>query len=125
MCRPSTRVRAESKIADAGLPVMSDDTSASSEYSRIPASGPSAATRYAVSTSSRVTSRDTVVLSSTIEPTGTGTRIESPDSLPARFGSTRPIALAAPVVVGTMFTPAARARRGSRCGPSCRFCSWV
>ena len=65
------------------------------------------------------------MLSSTIEPTGTGTRIESPESLPSRPGSTRPIAFAAPVVVGTMFTPAARARRGSRCGPSCRFCSCV
>lgn len=68
-------------------------------------SGPSAAVRYAASTSSRVTSRATVVLSSTIEPTGIGTRIESPDSLPSRFGSTWPIALAAPVVVGTMLTP--------------------
>ncbi|AWE54111.1 hypothetical protein DC008_33490 [Streptomyces nigra] len=43
--RPSTRVRAESKIDEAGLPVMSEDTSGSSEYSRTPASGPSAAVR--------------------------------------------------------------------------------
>ena len=45
--RPSTRVRAESKIDEAGLPTMSVDTSGSSEYSRTPASGPSAAARYA------------------------------------------------------------------------------
>src|SRR5688572_29992634 len=38
---------------------------------------------------------------------------------------TRPIALAAPVEVGTMLRAAARARRRSLCGPSCRFWSWV
>ena len=43
--RPSTRVSAESKIDDAGSPVMSEETSASSEYSRMPASGPAAAAR--------------------------------------------------------------------------------
>ena len=59
------------------------------------------------------------------DPTGTGTRMESPASRPSRRGSTSPIAFAAPVVVGTMFTAAARARRASRCGPSCRFCSCV
>src|SRR5947199_150551 len=42
MWRPSTRVRAESKMEEAGLPVMSDDTSGSSEYSRTPANGPCA-----------------------------------------------------------------------------------
>ncbi len=45
MWRPSTRVRAESKTDEAGLPVMSEDTSSSSEYSRTPARGPSAAAR--------------------------------------------------------------------------------
>ena len=44
-CLPSTRVSAASKIDEAGLPVMSDETSGSSEYSRMPASGPSAAAR--------------------------------------------------------------------------------
>ena len=31
------------------------------------------------------------------------------------------LAFAAPVLVGTMFNAAARARRRSLCGPSCRF----
>src|SRR3954470_6505498 len=35
------------------------------------------------------------------------------------------MALAAPVEVGTMLMAAARARRRSLCGPSCRFWSWV
>ena len=38
---------------------------------------------------------------------------------------TRLTALAAPVEVGTMLMAAARARRRSLCGPSCRFWSWV
>ena len=72
-----------------------------------------------------MTSFATVALSSTIEPTGTGTRIASPLSLPSRFGSTRPMAFAAPVELGTMFSAAARARRASECGESCRFWSCV
>ncbi len=59
------------------------------------------------------------------EPVGIGTRSAKPSSLPLSSGSTRPIALAAPVEVGTMFSAAARARRRSLCGPSCRFWSWV
>src|SRR5215475_6243052 len=35
------------------------------------------------------------------------------------------MAFAAPVEVGTMLSAAARARRRSLCGPSCRFWSWV
>src|ERR687893_1702221 len=35
------------------------------------------------------------------------------------------MAFAAPVEVGTMLIAAARARRRSLCGPSCRFWSWV
>ena len=42
---------------------------------------------------------------------GVGTRTAMPVRRPASSGSTRPIALAAPVVVGTMFCAAARARR--------------
>ena len=49
-------------------------------------------------------------LKSTSETFGVGTRIEVPSSLPLRSGMTRPIALAAPVVVGIMFSAAARAR---------------
>ena len=36
-----------------------------------------------------------------------------------------PATVAAPVEVGTMLIAAARARRRSLCGPSCRFWSWV
>ena len=48
----------------------------------------------------------------------TGTRIAIPSSLPLSSGSTREVALAAPVVVGMMFCAAARARRRSLCGKS-------
>ena len=62
---------------------------------------------------------------SVAEPVGIGTRSAKPSSLPLSSGSTRPIALAAPVEVGTMLSAAARARRRSLCGPSCRFWSCV
>src|ERR1043165_63610 len=62
---------------------------------------------------------------SVAEPVGIGTRSAKPSSLPLSSGSTRLTALAAPVEVGTMFSAAARARRRSLCGPSCRFWSWV
>ena len=48
-----------------------------------------------------------------------------PASLPLSSGSTSAVAFAAPVEVGTMFSAAARARRRSLCGPSCRFWSCV
>jgi len=47
---------------------------------------------------------------STTETLGVGTRIETPSSLPFSSGSTRPIALAAPVEVGICESAAARAR---------------
>ena len=52
-----------------------------------------------------VTSRETVATRSVTDPSGTGTRIAMPSSLPFRCGSTRPVAFAAPVEVGMMFTP--------------------
>src|SRR5919112_202374 len=76
-------------------------------------------------TPSTLVSRDTLTVRSVAEPVGTGTRIAYPSSLPLSSGSTRPIALAAPVDVGTMLSAAARARRRSLCGPSCRFWSCV
>ena len=54
-----------------------------------------------------------------------GTRMAMPSSLPLSFGSTRPTAVAAPVVVGIMLTAAARARRRSWCGKSCTGWSFV
>jgi len=44
---------------------------------------------------------------------GVGTRSETPSNLPFTSGSTRPVAFAAPVVVGMMLRAAARARRRS------------
>src|ERR1700722_2986401 len=49
-------------------------------------------------------------LKSTTETLGVGTRIAEPSSLPFSSGSTRPTALAAPVVVGIIDREAARAR---------------
>ena len=50
---------------------------------------------------------------STIDTVGVGTRSEYPSNRPARSGITKDNALAAPVVVGMIFCPAARARRKS------------
>jgi len=44
------------------------------------------------------------------EPVGTGTRNAYPSNFPCRCGNTNPIAFAAPVLVGTTFNAAARAR---------------
>ncbi len=106
--------------------MMSVDTSGSSEYWRIPARGPSAAAAStAAFTSSTVTSRDSWTTRSTVEPSGTGTRIAMPSSLPSSSGRTLPTALAAPVVVGMMFSVAARLRRRSLWGTSARRWSFV
>lgn len=51
---------------------------------------------------------------STTDTLGVGTRSAMPLSLPLSLGSTSATALAAPVVVGTMLSAAARARRRSR-----------
>ncbi len=69
-------------------------------------------------TSSLVTSRLSSTTRSVTEPSGTGTRMAIPSSLPFSSGSTSAVALAAPVVVGMMFCAAARARRRSLCGKS-------
>src|SRR5436305_175300 len=61
-------------------------------------------------TSSRVVSRDGVKVRSTMLPSGTGTRIAEPSSLPFNSGSTSPTARAAPVVFGIIDIAAARAR---------------
>ena len=55
---------------------------------------------------------------SIMETLGVGTRTDRPLSLPANWGNTNPTANAAPVVVGTMFCAAARARRKSLWGAS-------
>jgi hypothetical protein len=105
---------------------MSVDTIGSSLYLRMPSSAPvSALAPNASLTSSLEVGRDTSQTRSTTEPVITGARTAMPLSLPSSSGSTRPTALAAPVEVGTRFTAAARARRGSLCGASWRFWSAV
>ena len=69
-------------------------------------------------TSSAVGSAPTWTTRSTIEPVGTGARIDMPSTLPLSSGSTTPIARAAPVEVGMRLIAAARARRRSLCGRS-------
>ena len=55
---------------------------------------------------------------STSEPSLTGTLTAMPSSLPFNSGMTSPSALAAPVLVGMMFSQAALALRRSECGRS-------
>src|SRR5262249_9836656 len=55
---------------------------------------------------------------STSDTLSLGTPTAMPSSLPANSGITRPIALAAPVLVGIIDRPAARTRRRSSCGGS-------
>ena len=57
--------------------------------------------------------RETSAVKSTTLTVGVGTRRLKPSNLPLRSGITSASAFAAPVVVGMMFWPAARARRGS------------
>ena len=105
---------------------MSLETIGSSVYLRMPSSAPvSAFSANAALTSSALVGRDSSQTRSTTEPVITGARTAMPFSLPSSSGTTRPIALAAPVEVGTRFTAAARARRRSLCGPSWRFWSAV
>ena len=104
---------------------MSLETSASSLYSRMSRILPWAASRTAALTSSRLAFLSSLQTRSTIEPSGTGTRMAQPSSLPLSCGSTLPTARAAPVVVGMMFSAAARERRKSLCGTSARRWSLV
>src|SRR5213595_129744 len=98
-----------------GLPLKSHDTSCSSHASRMPRSLPEALSRNALFTASAVADFSSSATRSTTDTLIVGTRIAIPSSLPLSFGSTRPTAVAAPVVVGIMLTAAARARRRSLC----------
>ena len=62
-----------------------------------------------------------IITAPATEPVITGARTAMPFSRPSSSGRTRPTALAAPVEVGTRLAAAARARRRSLWGPSCRF----
>ncbi|MOA58221.1 hypothetical protein D3C78_1825760 [compost metagenome] len=63
--------------------------------------------------SSLVVSRDAVKVRSTSDTLMVGTRTEKPSRRPFSSGSTRPTALAAPVLVGIRLSVAERARRRS------------
>ena len=116
---PFAIVRSLSKIDEYDEWTMSLETIGSSVYWRIPSKSPvSAFARKSSLTSSVVGSEPTWTTRSTIEPVGTGARIDMPSTLPFRSGSTTPIARAAPVEVGMRLIAAARARRRSLCGRS-------
>ena len=114
-----------SKMEECGLSTMSMETIGSSVYSRMPLSGPSAAAFIAALISSAVASFSSSTVRSTIDPSGVGTRVAKPSSLPLSSGSTNDTARAAPVVVGIIDMAAARARRKSLWGRSRIFWSFV
>ena len=107
-----TRVWSRCTTADAGWWLKSLDTSGRSFTSRtLPMLAPDwlVATKSVFSASASMTSRGWKTRS-TADTFGVGTRIATPSSLPASSGRTSPTACAAPVVEGTMFSAAARAR---------------
>ena len=106
-----TCVSNESNILEWELPIISLLTISSTEYCKIPFIGPSAAACIAAFIDSTVTSESSSTTRSTMLPSGMGTRIARPSSLPASSGITRPIAFAAPVEVGTILVAALRERR--------------
>src|SRR5947199_1817521 len=118
-------VEGRSTMDEWGLPLKSHDTSCSSHASRMPRSLPAALSRNALFTASAVADFSSSATRSTTDTLIVGTRIAIPSSLPLSFGSTRPTAVAAPVVVGIMLTAAARARRRSLWGKSCTGWSFV
>jgi hypothetical protein len=70
----------------AGLPTMSLETMGASEYSRISESSPLAACLKASFTSSTDASALRRATKSVTEPSGTGTRIAMPSTLPCSSG---------------------------------------
>jgi hypothetical protein len=112
---PITIVRDESMVDETSLHLKSTETSGTSQTARMPLSGPSAAFLKAALTSSAVMPFfATLMTRSTTETFGVGTRSAIPLSFPFNCGRTRDTAFAAPVLVGTMFSAAARARLRSR-----------
>lgn len=100
-------------MQELGLPMMSLDTRGSTEYSRMCFNCPAAAFLKSALISSVLQvflSLFKVTTRWTSEPSGVGTRTAEPISFPASSGMTAPIAVAAPVEVGTMLTAAERER---------------
>ncbi len=106
---PWTAVKSESKIDEAGFPTISLDTRGKSEYSKTPFISFSAAFFIRVFISSAEVSFSKITVRSTSEPSGVGTLTAIPSRTPFSEGITKPIAFAAPVVVGIIFTAAALA----------------
>ena len=99
----------------AGLPLKSEETRGSSQYSRMPRSDSEAASRNASLTASTVVGFCRVATKSQTETVGVGTRKAMPSMRPLSSGITMVTARAAPVVVGMMLSAAERARRRSLC----------
>ena len=119
-------VRSASNVHEAGEPTMSLETIGSSVYSSTRSSGGlAAASANAALTSATDGFPCTTAVKSVMDPAGSGTRSDMPSSRPFIASRTRLVALAAPVVVGTMLTAAPRARRGSLWVRSSRFWSLV
>ena len=106
-------VRSLSNTQECGFPTMSIDTNGSVENSSMPFNAPLAAALNAALISSLVFGLRTLQVKSVTEPSGIGTRIALPLSLPFKCGITKPTALAAPVLVGMMLYAAALALRKS------------
>ena len=106
---PMTMVWSAAKIELAGSPITSLETIGSSQNlrSRAGAGGGLLHRRVDRLLGHRLGHLDQ---RSTTLPVGTGRRIEMPVSLPFRAGITSPTALAWPVLVGMMFSAAARQR---------------
>ncbi len=98
---------------------MSALTKGSSLYSKTFLRGPRrAASLNAAFTASTDGVFFIIPVKSVTDPSGIGTRIAIPSNFPCIFLSTNPVALAAPVLVGIIFTAAARALLKSLWGPS-------
>src|SRR6478609_6381083 len=105
-----TLVWSKAKVDECGSWLKSIETFGWMVVPSTPFSGPAAAFLMASLISSLVVAFLATILRSTTETFGVGTRIETPSSLPASSGITRPIALAAPVEVGIIEVAAARPR---------------
>lgn len=102
-----TVVRLPSTIPPHFDPIISDDTMGSVVYSR----DEEILSWKALFISSLVAFFSSSRTRSTRDPSDTGTRRALPFSFPSRDGITRPIAEAAPVLVGTIFIAQALPRR--------------
>src|SRR5438094_6995458 len=122
---PITIVIDESMIEDRLSPRKSDETRGSSLTPRMPFIDPASAERKAALSSSTEVGRETSAVKSTTLTVGVGTRRLKPLNLPSSSGMTTPRLRVAPLVVGTMFRAAARARRGSLWAVSSSRCDVV